>query len=165
MKFYLFNFDNVEVNDPSELTNEEFKDLAKKDGGYIFDSAEDFESAFNAEIISTATHQLRIVENDNSDRERKIAIIKRIIEVWGETTVTELELDHSPCLNSIGNGIMNVSELVEEFMPNGVNTITYHDDMDLGYSNYSYDELPDEIIDEIYQIMLDYEEDQAIEHE
>ena len=63
MKYLLFNWDtiNKEINDPSELTDAEFEKLAKHEGGFIFENEEDFESAFNAELLSTTTHQMRIV--------------------------------------------------------------------------------------------------------
>jgi len=88
-----------------------------------------------------------------------IAYIKKVLNEWGEVTACDLELDHSPCLNSIGNGKVNVSELVEEFRPNGVSTVTYQDQLDLGYSDYHYEELNDDIIAEIRVIMENYEAD------
>lgn len=91
----------------------------------------------------------------------QIAVIKRIIEVWGETTSTDLELDSSPCLNSINNGHVNVSELVEGFRPDGVDTITCQGENVLYYSHYSYEELSDGIIVDIHKIMLDYEKVQG----
>lgn len=59
MKYLLFNWDTIEqeINDPSELTNEEFEKIAE----LIYYTTEDFESAFNAEHFSVHTHQLRIV--------------------------------------------------------------------------------------------------------
>jgi len=98
---------------------------------------------------------------DYNQRAIDIAEIKRIIKEFGETTATELELDHSPCINSIGNGKANVSELVEEFRPDGVESITYQDEMDLGYNFYEYEDpqLSDDIIAEIRQIMEEYEAD------
>lgn len=63
MKFLLFSWENVEVTDPSNLTDEQFEVLAKQEGGYIFNSPEEFKAAFNAEHFSTATHQLRIIES------------------------------------------------------------------------------------------------------
>jgi len=90
-----------------------------------------------------------------------IGVIQRIIKEHGEFTATEIELDASPIKNSIGNGLVNVSELVEEFRNDGVETITYNDEHELGYSFYAYDdeELSDEIIAEIRTIAEDYEAD------
>lgn len=67
MTFLLFNCDAIplhlcdKVNDPSDLTDEEFKILASE-FGMIYENHSDFESGFNAEHFSTATHQLRITE-------------------------------------------------------------------------------------------------------
>lgn len=94
-----------------------------------------------------------------NNREAKISKIKSIIANWGATTASELELESSPCLNSIGNGKVNVSELVEEFYADRVETITYQDELDLGYNSYTYEELPDDIIDEIYDIIVRYDVD------
>lgn len=96
---------------------------------------------------------------DMFNKEAKIAQIVKIITEWGSTSVCERERDHSPCLNSIGNGKDNVSELVEQFFADSVETVVYHDEITLSYNNYSYDELPEEIIDEILEIVEDYEAD------
>jgi hypothetical protein len=62
MRYLLFNWEYVtEVDDPTELTDEQFETLAKQEGGYICESTEDFQSAFNAEMFSVHTHQLRII--------------------------------------------------------------------------------------------------------
>lgn len=63
VKYLLFNWDfiNSDINDPSELTDSEFEKLASGVDGLIFYNHEDFESAFNAELFSTITHQLRII--------------------------------------------------------------------------------------------------------
>ena len=88
-----------------------------------------------------------------------IARIKAIITEWGSTSCAELERDHSPCLNSIGNSKDNVSELVEQFYADSVETVVYHGEIDIQYNNYSYEELPEEIIDEILEIVEEYEAD------
>ena len=88
----------------------------------------------------------------------QISLIKAIIERWGETTATELELDRSPVIASMGNHV-NVSELVEDFNKDGVETITYQDENTLGYTYYEYEELSDDIILEILEIMDYYDAD------
>jgi len=62
MKYLLWNWDNFDnlPNDPTTITDEEFESMAKKDG-HVYESPDDFESAFNAELFGTATHQLRII--------------------------------------------------------------------------------------------------------
>jgi hypothetical protein len=119
---------------------------------------------------STAT-VMSVVEFDNTadepeefdlseDRSEKIRYIKKVLNDWGNTSCCELELDHSPCLTSTGNGGGNVCELVEQFDVEGVETIVYDDDIELEYNNYKYDELEDDIIDEIFNIMEQYETEQ-----
>ena len=93
----------------------------------------------------------------SEDRTEKIRFIKRVINDWGETSCCELELDHSPSLNSTGNGGGNVCELVEQFNADGVESIVYDDDVELEYNNYAYEDLDDDIIDEIVFIMEEYE--------
>jgi hypothetical protein len=116
---------------------------------------------------STAT-VMSVVEFDNTadepeefdlseDRSEKIRYIKKVLNDWGNTSCTELELDHSPSLNSTGNGGGNVCELVEQFNVDGVETIVYDDEIELEYNNYSYEDLDDDIIDEIWDIMEKYE--------
>lgn len=63
MKYLLFNWEmiNKEVNDPSELTDKEFEELANQDGGFVIDNTEEFVSRFNAEQINSTVHQLRVV--------------------------------------------------------------------------------------------------------
>lgn len=96
---------------------------------------------------------------DMFNKEAKIAQIVKIITEWGSTSVCERELESSPCLNSIGNGKNNISELVEQFFADSVETVVYQDETTLSYNNYSYDELPEEIIDEILEIVEEYEAD------
>ena len=62
MKIMLFNWDlvDVDINDPSDLTNDEFCELADN-FGFVYNSLSDFESDFNAEMFSAHTHQIRIV--------------------------------------------------------------------------------------------------------
>ena len=119
---------------------------------------------------STAT-VMSVVEFDNTadepeefdlseDRSEKIRFIKKVIADWGSTSCTELELDHSPSLNSTGNGGGNVCELVEQFNEDGVESIVYDDEIELEYNNYDYEDLEDDIIDEIYDIMERYDTEQ-----
>jgi len=64
MKYLVMDLDHFEGSDLSNLTDKEFEELAKKENGYIFEGEnanEEFTSAFNSQIISTDTHQLRIV--------------------------------------------------------------------------------------------------------
>jgi hypothetical protein len=95
----------------------------------------------------------------NKEREKKIKKIQAILTEWGSTTSTELQLDHSPCIATKGNGKLNVSILVEGFTPTDVNVITYNGETVIDDSHTEYDDLNDEIIDEIAEIMESYDVD------
>lgn len=102
---------------------------------------------------------LYIKEPVTDERTEKIKRIKDILAVWGATSTSELELDHSPCKNSIGNGKSNVSELIEQFDANGVSAVTYNDEQEIGWNDYNYEDLEDYLLDEIAEIMDEYEAD------
>lgn len=91
------------------------------------------------------------------EKNEQIFEIKRIIKEWGSVTSSKLELESSPCINSIGHGKNNVSQLVEHFYQDCVEAVTYHDDDILGEEFISYDDLSDDIIWEIYNIIQEYE--------
>ena len=88
-----------------------------------------------------------------------ISVIKQIINEYGNTTSKKLDLDEPPTLFNINNGMVNVSEIVEDYREDGVETITYQDDKIVGYSYYEYEELTDEIISDIKEVIEIYEAD------
>ncbi len=92
------------------------------------------------------------------NKEEKIADIKRIIKNYGSTTTSELELGSSPCILSTGNKT-NVSILVEGFNADDVDVISYVNETVIAEESFEYEELSDEIVDEIHSIILDYEVD------
>lgn len=91
------------------------------------------------------------------NREKTIARIKEIIGNWGGVTSCELELDCSPCLNSIGNGKNNVSQLIEHFNAEDVTAVTYHDEIELGEEDIKYEDLDDDILNEVAGIIEIYD--------
>lgn len=96
---------------------------------------------------------------DMHQKASKIAYIKNVVSRWGNTSCAELQRDHSPCKTSIGDGKQNVSELIEEFYPDYVSAVTYNDEIEIGYNDYKYEDLEDYLIDEIVEIMEDYDAD------
>jgi hypothetical protein len=94
---------------------------------------------------------------DYDSKAQKIAYIKKVIGDWGSTSCCERERDHSPSMNSLAGG--RVCELVEDFQLDCVGTVVYDDDNEVDWNNYNYDELSDEVLDEIVEIMEDYEAD------
>jgi len=96
---------------------------------------------------------------DMHQKASKIAYIKNVVSRWGNTSCAELQRDHSPCKASIGEGKQNVSELIEEFYPDRVSAVTYNDEIEIGYNDYKYEDLEDYLVDEIVEIMEDYDAD------
>jgi len=94
---------------------------------------------------------------DYDSKAQKIAYIKKVLGEWGATSCVELERDHSPSMNSLAGG--RVCELVEDFQLDGVGTVVYDDQNEVDWNNYTYEELSDEVLDEIKEIMEDYEAD------
>jgi hypothetical protein len=90
-------------------------------------------------------------------KDEQISEIKRIIREWGSTSCAELETESSPCIKTIGNGRNNISQLVETFYVNSVEAVTYQDDTIIAWDNFDYEELSEDIINEIYEIIEQYE--------
>lgn len=88
-------------------------------------------------------------------KEEQIAEIKRMIrnEFNGSTTTCELEADSSPCISSVGTNKMNVSTLVETFNYDDVEIVTYNNETEIASDNLSYEELSEDIVDEIYHLL------------
>jgi len=101
-----------------------------------------------------------MIEADLNRITKKIDYIKKVLGDWGSTSCAELQRDHSPCKTSIGNGKNNISELIEQFEVSGVSSVVYNDEIEIGWNDYSYDELEEYLIDEIVEIMEEYEADQ-----
>jgi hypothetical protein len=93
------------------------------------------------------------------EKEKIIRRIKSILEKWGNTTAGELQLDHSPLKSSIGEGKTAIVELVEYFNCTDVGTIVYQDEIELDENFYSYEELDDDLLEEILNIMENYDTD------
>jgi len=89
----------------------------------------------------------------------KIKEIKEIIMVWGSVGMGELTFcDHSPCISSIGNGKDNISQLIEAFKLDYVAAVTYQDELELGEEMIDYEDLSDELIDEVHDILKQHDE-------
>lgn len=89
-------------------------------------------------------------------KKEQITYIKKVIKEWGPTTAGELQLESSPCVNSLGDG--NVCELAESFNVDDVATVIYgRNGEEIDWWNYSYEELSEDLIDEIWGIIEQYE--------
>jgi len=86
----------------------------------------------------------------------KIAYIKKVIKEWGPTKSGELQLESSPIMNSLGDG--NVCELIEDFYKDGVGTAIYdRNGEEIDWNNYEYEDLSEDLIDQIWNIIEQYE--------
>lgn len=62
MKYLLFDWNDVDldITDLTEISNNDFENLAMEHG-YVFNNLKEFEDAFNSQLFSTETYQLRII--------------------------------------------------------------------------------------------------------
>jgi hypothetical protein len=109
---------------------------------------------FHQSISQPYTFTL-VVETESPTKSDKISEINRILEKCfdGETSTADLEADASPCISSKGTNKNNVSVLVERFSVNNVGVFTYHNETEIGEDDMSYEELDEEIIDEILELL------------
>lgn len=87
-------------------------------------------------------------------RKEKITKIKKILDDWGATSVGELELDHSPLVNSIGDEIV---ALAEDFDKDEVEIVVYHGEHEIDSFYMPYEDLSEDVISEIFEIMKNYD--------
>jgi hypothetical protein len=111
----------------------------------------------NANLTGTNTDGIDYFSEQT--KEGKIRRIKSILENWGNTTSGELQLDHSPLKSSIGEGKSGVVELVEYFNHSDIGTIVYQNEQEIDENFYSYEELDEDLIDEILNVMENYDVD------
>ena len=83
--------------------------------------------------------------------------IQSVISEYGRVTTGELELDSSPMIGSLGGVIFH---LIEGFNLFDVDTTIYDGEVELYNFTVNYVDLPEEVIDEIFSIILDYEAEQ-----
>jgi len=95
------------------------------------------------------------VEEVGTSKDQKIADIKRILRKCCDdsTSTCELEADGSPCISSTGTNRNNISVLVERFSTDGVGIFTYHNETEISEGDLSYEELEEDIIDEILELL------------
>lgn len=89
-------------------------------------------------------------------RDFQIKEIKRIITEWGATTTTKLKLSIVPYLHSTDKTTVQVAE---GFNVNDVYAVTYRNGQEVEIDTIPYENLTNETIDEIYNIIEDYDVD------
>jgi CRISPR/Cas system-associated exonuclease Cas4 (RecB family) len=107
------------------------------------------------------------VETVTPNKDDKIREIKRILEKCcnGSTSTCELEAESSPCISSSGTNKMNVSVLVERFSINDVGVFTYNNEQEIAEGDLTYEELSEDVIDEILELLeqKEVEDDKTME--
>ena len=118
------------------------------------------ESEYRAFIVDI---ERAIARNDNSDKKAKILVIETIIRRWGDVTATDL-VSLPPCIFSAGIDESSVSGkeslvrvLIEEFNATHCNASIYWGENEAGCERYDYDELTDDMLDEVLAILQDYD--------
>lgn len=89
-------------------------------------------------------------------RKNMIARINEIILKWG-SYLPENE-NHYVNFRSAGTNKLLITEIIEEFHFNYVTLSVYYNEISDEYS-LNYDELPDETIDEIHTILIEYDKE------
>lgn len=94
-------------------------------------------------------------------RDEQISKITSIIQEWGSTTSTDLELVKSPCIKSLGNNHFTMTKSIESFYEDGVEVVTYQDGIEKDFEFLEYDELSDKVLDEVFEIIDAYDVDMS----
>jgi hypothetical protein len=131
------------IIDPHNCSREELEELKQ----YLEDKCWDWKEEPEKE------------EPEVDTKTAKISRIKEIIAEWGPTTTAELEADSSPCISSSGTNRMNVSTLVEGFFSNTVKIVTYNNETEIAEDCLTYEELEEDVIDDILNLLEDYDTD------
>lgn len=111
------------------------------------------------DVFSNPTRKVLLLEGEENQRDYNIRRIKDIIKTWGNFNISDIEGEDSPIISSTGNGRNNIFVLIEGFNSDEVHTITYHDELEIDENFISYEELSDEIIEEVLRIIEVYEAD------
>lgn len=86
MRYLLFNWDEVsdDITNPMDISDEQFEELARTTpNGHVFESSQELQDAFNLEVISTATHQLRVIDNFKPVVQKALDLMKEnVIGAW-----------------------------------------------------------------------------------
>jgi hypothetical protein len=135
------------------------KETQIKTIGLILDNPANILTTTSIDLLNTLRTSIEAdIEPEVDTKTAKISRIKEIIGEWGETTTAELMADHSPCISSIGNRV-NTSVLVERFGLHDVGIFTYVGDVEESEDDLTYEELEEDVIDDILNLLEDYDTD------
>jgi len=91
-------------------------------------------------------------------KDEQIIEIKRILRECCEGSIStcDLQAESSPCISSTGTNKTNVSVLAEVF-GDDVEISTYVGELEIATGNVDYEDLSEDVIDEIYNLFEQYE--------
>jgi hypothetical protein len=99
------------------------------------------------------------IEDQPDTKTSKISRIEEIIAEWGETTVAELQSESSPLISNSGSNKNRTVVLVEEFYWGYVHVVTYLNECEIGEDDIPYEDLEEDVIDEILYLLENYDVD------
>jgi len=130
-------------------TNEEERDLMKKDARLYVkeDWVDEIAQAFP--IVNE--------KNDEQKKSEQIDYIKKVINKHGSFTTADVEASSSPCINSIQK---DSCTLLENFDTDKATAVSYIHETETGEDFILYEDLDNDIIEEIVSLTEDWEADQ-----
>ena len=93
---------------------------------------------------------------NQTQKEEKIDYIKGVIQEWGSVSTSDLVMDSSPVFNSINK---DHYMLVERFYNDCIEVVEYINETEVDTHRIVYEELDNDLIDEICIIIENYEAD------
>jgi transcription antitermination factor NusA-like protein len=136
------------------------KETQIKSISLVLDNPANTLTTTSRDLLETLRNSIQAdIEPEVDKKTEKILRIKEIIREWGATTTAELEADSSPCISSSGTNKMNVSTLVEEFNLSDVKIVTYNNETEIAEDNIPYEDLTEDVIDDILYLLEDYDTD------
>ena len=88
-------------------------------------------------------------------KQETIKTIKQIISNWGTITDADMELTSSPIINQVSKDHFS---LAESFHLDYVGVTTYVHGIVTDESDIPYEDLSEDILDEIWVVLVDYDE-------
>jgi hypothetical protein len=86
------------------------------------------------------------------DKKETIKEIQELVEVLDQPSFSEMEVESSPCIYSLGNTVI----LVEGVSYDDVTAVTYTDDIEVDENDIPYEELSEDVLYEIHSLLENY---------
>ena len=89
-------------------------------------------------------------------KEEKIDIINTIIDIWGSVNTSQLDIQPIQ-ISSVGNDKYSISLHISEYHVNYITVVSTSDKNELWQEIMYYDDLPDNIINNILNALIRYD--------